>query len=116
MGSLLKSWVLIGRHQDSVAPSSRKHGISDHDTQIAVRNYLMAYAIDDDQPAQELRLGFDSRGWLLEIVVVLLDEAAERVIHAMKARPQYFDLRLAGNSKPTGFRIRSSSWPSMHLA
>ncbi len=72
--------------------SARKHGISDHDIHTAARNDLVAYAIDDDQPARELRLGFDNRGRLLEIVVLLLDDGVELVIHAMKARPQYFDL------------------------
>jgi len=61
-------------------------------TSTAARTYLVAYAIDDDQPARELRLGFDNRGRLLEIVVLLLDDGVELVIHAMKARPQYFDL------------------------
>mgnify|MGYP000144328464 CR=1 FL=1 len=72
--------------------SARKHGIGDHDIQTAARDYLIAYAIDDDQPTRELRLGFDSRGRLLEIVVLLLDDGTELVIHAMKARPEYFDL------------------------
>jgi hypothetical protein len=72
--------------------SAGKHGIADHDIQAAARDYLIAYAIDDDQPTRELRLGFDSRGRLLEIVVLLLDDGTELVIHAMKARPQYFDL------------------------
>jgi len=53
---------------------------------------LIAYTIDDDRPTRELRLGFDTTGRLLETVVLLLDDGAELVIHAMKARPQYFDL------------------------
>ncbi len=72
--------------------SARKHGISDHDIHAAASDYLIAYTINDDQPTRELRLGFDSRGRLLEIVVLLLDDGAELAIHAMKARPQYFDL------------------------
>jgi hypothetical protein len=54
--------------------------------------------IDDDAPARELRLGFDTEGRLLEIVVLLLDDDAELVIHAMKARPQYFDLLPKGGN------------------
>ena len=72
--------------------SARKHGIADEDIRAAAEQYLIAYYIDDDQPARELRLGFDTRGRLLEIVVLMLDDEAELVIHAMKARPQYFDL------------------------
>lgn len=72
--------------------SARKHGIGDRDILTVARDYFIAYAIDDDQPPRELRLGFDSRGRLLEVVVLLLDDGSELVIHAMKARPQYFDL------------------------
>jgi len=42
--------------------------------------------------SRELRLGFDGVGRLLEIVVLLLDHDRELVIHAMKARPQHYDL------------------------
>jgi hypothetical protein len=58
----------------------------------AAPQYLIAYTIDDDQPPRELRLGFDTRGRLLEIVVLLLDDGTELAIHAMNARPQYLDL------------------------
>lgn len=58
----------------------------------AARAFQVAYTIDDDAPARELRLGFDTHGRLLEIVVLLLDDGTELAIHAMKARPQYFDL------------------------
>jgi len=34
----------------------------------------------------------DTSGRLLEIVVLLLDDGIELVIHAMNARPRYFDL------------------------
>ena len=69
----------------------QKHGIDDHDIRHAAQQYLIAYTIDDDQPACELRFGFDTHGRLLEIVV-LLDDGTELAIHAMKARPQYLDL------------------------
>lgn len=79
------AWVEIHR-------SARKHGVSDDDIEHADTNYLIAYTIEDDRPARELRLGFDTTGRLLEIVVLLLDDGTELAIHAMKARPQYFDL------------------------
>lgn len=72
--------------------SARKHGLSDEDIEQAASGYLIAYGIDDDKPPRELRLGFDTSGRLLETVVLLLDDGTEMVIHAMKCRPQYFDL------------------------
>ena len=75
-----------------VHQSARKHGVKDDDLLQAATHYLIAYTIDDDRPTRELRLGFDTTGRLLETVVLLLDDGTELVIHAMKARPQYFDL------------------------
>jgi hypothetical protein len=72
--------------------SARKHGLSDDNITQAATDYLIAYPIDDNQPARELRLGFDSAGRLPEIVVLLLDDGSELVIHATKAGPQYFEL------------------------
>ena len=37
-------------------------------------------------------LGFDSRGLLLELVVLRLDDGGEPVVHAMKARRHYHGL------------------------
>ncbi len=65
--------------------------VSDADIVQAAGDYLVAYLLDDDDPPRELRLGFDASGRLLETVVLLLDDD-ELVIHAMKARAQYFDL------------------------
>lgn len=75
-----------------VHQSARKHSVEDDDLLQAATHYLIVYTIDDDRPTRELRLGFDTTGRLLETVVLLLDDGAELVIHAMKARPQYFDL------------------------
>lgn len=36
--------------------------------------------------------GFDTRGRLLEVVVLVFDSGNELIIHAMKARPQMLDL------------------------
>ena len=41
---------------------------------------------------RQFRLGFDTAGRLLELVVVRFDSGNELLIHAMKARPQYFKL------------------------
>jgi hypothetical protein len=48
--------------------------------------------VDEDSPARQLRLGFESRGQLLEVVVLRFDSGNELLIHAMKARRQYLDL------------------------
>ena len=50
--------------------------------------------LDEESPARQLRLGFDTQGRLLELetVVLAFDNGNELVIHAMKARPQMRDL------------------------
>ena len=40
----------------------------------------------------EFRLGFDSHGRLLELVVLVFDSGNQMLIHAMKARKQYLTL------------------------
>jgi len=72
--------------------SARKHGVANEDAIHAAEGFLVAYPLaDDDQegPRRELRLGPDRAGNLLEIVVLLLDDGDELVIHAMRMRPQY---------------------------
>lgn len=72
-----------------VAPSARKHGISDEDAMAAARSVLAGGHLDDDNPQRELRIGLDSAGRLLEIVVLLWDDGEVEIIHAMKARAAY---------------------------
>ena len=48
--------------------------------------------LDDDSPARQLRLGFDTQGRLLETVVLVFDSGNELVIHAMKAHPHMLEL------------------------
>ncbi len=59
-----------------------------HAAQHAV---YIAY-LDDDSPSRQLRLGLDSSGRLMEVVVLLFDSGNELLIHAMKARVEYLDL------------------------
>lgn len=75
-----------------VLDSARRHGISDDDILMAGTVFLVAYPLDEGPPSKELRLGFDSAGRLLEVVVLLLEDGDELAIHAMKCRPKYFDL------------------------
>lgn len=73
-----------------IHPSALKHGISATDAERAASDPIWTDHLDDDSPARQLRLGFDTRGRFLETVV--FDSGSELVIHAMKARPQMLDL------------------------
>lgn len=78
----------------NIHPSARKHGVSDEDaTQAAYWSHWVEPLDDpDDWPHRELRLGFDTRGRLLETVVLVFESGDELVIHAMPARKQFWDL------------------------
>ncbi|MWV49449.1 toxin [Rathayibacter sp. VKM Ac-2803] len=76
----------------NVHPSALKHGIAAVDATRAATFALWIEDLDDESPARQLRLGFDSRGRLLETVVLIFDSGNELVIHAMKARPNMIDL------------------------
>ncbi|MCS5714578.1 toxin [Herbiconiux sp. CPCC 205716] len=75
-----------------VHPLALKHGIDPEDSVQAATWPLWAEDLDDDNPARQLRLGFDSAGRLLELVVLRFDSGNELIIHSMRARPQMFDL------------------------
>ncbi|HEY0259439.1 MAG TPA: toxin [Lacisediminihabitans sp.] len=75
-----------------VHPSALKHGIDPGDAIQAATWATWVEDLDDDSPARQLRLGFDTHGRLLETVVLVFDSGNELVIHAMKARPQTLDL------------------------
>lgn len=80
------------RRSGQIHRPAGKHGISDHTSTPLASNTGSPSRSTTTKPARELRLGFDTHGRLLEIVVVLLDDETELAIHAMKARPQYLDL------------------------
>ncbi|MCB1256748.1 MAG: hypothetical protein KDB26_06565 [Microthrixaceae bacterium] len=75
-----------------VHPSALKHGIDTVDAIHAATWAVWIEDLDEDSPARQLRLGFDTRGRMLETVVLVFDSGNELVIHAMKARPQVLDL------------------------
>jgi len=75
-----------------VHDSARKHGIAPQNAIHAAEHAVFVSDLDDDSPARQLRLGFDSTGRLLEVVVLRFDSGNELVIHAMKARRQYLNL------------------------
>lgn len=72
-----------------VRRSAHKHGISSEDGIEAATWPLVSVPLDDDDPRRFLRLGFDTHGRLLELVVLVWDDGSEELIHAMKCRPQY---------------------------
>lgn len=72
--------------------SARKHGISTEDGIEAATWPLVSVPLDDEDPRRFLRLGFDTHGRLLELVVLVWDDESEELIHAMKCRPQYLEL------------------------
>lgn len=69
-----------------VADSARKHGIADADMQHAVRNAIRVL----DQGDRDLYIGTDFSGRLLE-VVVLDDDGAPVIIHAVRLRAKFYD-------------------------
>lgn len=75
-----------------VHQSALKHGVEGDDALRAAENSVYRSDLDENSPARQFRLGFDTAGRLLELVVLRFDSSNELVIHAMKARPQYLDL------------------------
>lgn len=76
----------------NVHPSALKHGVLREDAIQAATWAVWIEDLDENSPARQLRLGFDTCGRLLETVVLVFDSGNELVIHAMKARPQMIDL------------------------
>lgn len=79
-----------------VHDSALKHGIQPEDAIHVLtpteNGAVWVEDLDDDSPARQLRWGFDTRGRLVETVVLVFDSGNELIIHAMKARPQMFEL------------------------
>jgi len=75
-----------------VHDSALRHGIDHEDVEQAATWSLWIEDLNEDSPARQLRLGFDTRGRLLETVVLVFDSGNELAIHAMKARPHMLDL------------------------
>lgn len=75
-----------------VHDSARKHGIAGGGRPPCPEHAVFSANLEDDSPARQLRLGFDSADRLLEVVVLRFDSGNELVIHAMKSRRRYLDL------------------------
>lgn len=63
-----------------VSPSARKQGIGDDDAIAAATFVLGGGPLDEDNPQRELRLGLDTTGRLLEVVVLLWDDGEVEII------------------------------------
>lgn len=68
--------------------SARRHGIVDEDMVHAVVNSLAVEDLGED-PERWLIVGPDRAANLLEIVMLVTQEGAEMIIHAMPLRPIY---------------------------
>lgn len=62
------------------------------DAAHAARHWVFASEPDEGNPARQLRLGFDTAGRLLEIILLHFDSGNDLIIHAMKARTSYLHL------------------------
>jgi len=71
-----------------VIPSALKHGVEPGDVLWAAQQFVIAYPLGDDPP-RELRLGFDTKSRLLEVVVLTTNRGEQVAIHAMPARAKY---------------------------
>jgi hypothetical protein len=68
-----------------IAPTARKHGVSDDTILHAFNNPIRTEDLDD---ALTMLMGADHAGNLFEIGVVSSDEGPV-IVHAMPARPKY---------------------------
>lgn len=75
-----------------VNDSALRHGIHEIDILHAIEHPVYLSEPDDDVPAKQVILGFDTRGRLLELAVLTFDSGNQLVIHAMKARRKYLRL------------------------
>lgn len=73
-------------------PAALKHGITAEDGIYAAQRCVYVADLDEEHPARQFRLGFDPAGRLLELVVLRFDSGHELLIHAMRARRQYYAL------------------------
>ncbi|MDO5094579.1 MAG: hypothetical protein Q4D79_14395, partial [Propionibacteriaceae bacterium] len=75
-----------------VTPSALKHGSAEEDILYAASHPVFVSEPDEDSPARQFALGFDTHGRLLEFALLSFDSGNRLVIHAMRARQKYFKL------------------------
>ncbi|NEE01912.1 DUF4258 domain-containing protein [Phytoactinopolyspora halotolerans] len=74
----------------AITDAVRKHGLGDSDILHAIRNPFRYIEQEYDGELRILVLGADCTGRLLEIVVVPAHDP-QRVIHADRMRPRFYD-------------------------
>lgn len=72
-----------------ILPSARKHGLSDEDIFRAAMHTEWREYSDTWNPQIQFRVGFDTKGRLIETFVEVYENGDEIVFHAMKARKQF---------------------------
>lgn len=75
-----------------VHASANKHGVSAEDALHASNHPVLEKYVDEDNPARQLILGFDTNGRVLELVLLVFDSGNELIVHAMPARKQYLKM------------------------
>jgi hypothetical protein len=73
--------------------SAGRHGVDPDDVLHATENAIVVVDMDPDaDPPKVLFIGPRSDGHLLEVIVLVLADDRELVIHAMELRPTFYDL------------------------
>jgi hypothetical protein len=93
----LTTRAIVGDVHDGIEGSSRvrlqlRQGLqaSKHRHGDQLASYVAG--LDEGSPHRGLRLGFDTAGRLIELVVLRLYSCTQLLVHVMKAWPQYIDL------------------------
>lgn len=73
-----------------IRDSARKHGIVDGDIEHAWTHAMRYFEVEYDGDVRLFVIGPDRHGHLLELVAVP-SEAPDRVIHADRLRPKFYD-------------------------
>ncbi len=71
--------------------SALKHGIESSDSVRAAENPIFLRDLSED-PHRQLRIGFDTYGRVLDVIVLTSDDGEQLLIHSMKARDKYLAL------------------------
>lgn len=71
-----------------VHSSALKHGVRPEDAGPGRDFGAVDRELDEESPARQMQLGFDTQGRLAETVVLVFDSGNKLMIHAMKSRPQ----------------------------
>jgi hypothetical protein len=72
-------------------PAAFKHGVTEDDIRWAFLRTVFDGAMEGEDN-KYLRIGFDGRGNLLEVMYNLIDEQSVNIFHAMKCRKPFIAL------------------------